>query len=53
MASNGQGKKNLKYLTVVLPGWMTNQDTRVKIAQESVNLNKDPRRSGMTRFYRL
>ena len=41
MASNDQGKKNLKYLTVVLPGWMTNQDTCVKIAQESVNLNKD------------
>ena len=45
--------EHLKYLDAVLPGWVTNQDTRVKIAQESVNLNKDPTRSGMTRFYRL
>ena len=46
-------EEHLTYLDTVLPGWVTNQDTRVKIAQESVNLNKDPRRSGMTRFYRL
>ena len=46
-------KEHLKYLDTVLPGWVTKAETRVKIAQESVNLNKDPRRSGMTRFYRL
>ena len=45
--------EHLAYLDTVLPGWVTNQDTRVKIAQENVNLNKDPTRSGMTRFYRL
>jgi len=45
--------EHLKYLDTVLPGWVTNQETRVKIAQESVNLNKDPRRSGMTQFRRL
>ena len=45
--------EHLKYLDTVLPGWVTKAETRVKIAQESVNLNKDPRRSGMTRFYRL
>ena len=46
-------EEHLTYLDAVLPGWVTNQNTRVKIAQESINLNKDPRRSGMTRFYRL
>ena len=45
--------EHLKYLDTVLPGWVTNSETRVKIAQESVDLNKDPTRSGMTRFYRL
>ena len=45
--------EHLKYLDTVLPGWVTKAETRVKIAQESVNLNKDPTRSGMTRFYRL
>lgn len=45
--------EHLKYLDTVLPGWVTKTETRVKIAEETVNLNKDPRRSGMTRFYRL
>ena len=46
-------EEHLKYLDVVLPGWVTKTETRVKIAEETANLNKDPRRSGMTRFYRL
>ena len=39
--------EHLAYLDAVLPGWVTKTETRVKIAQESINLNKDPRRSGM------
>lgn len=46
-------EEHLKYIDTVLPGWVTKAETRVKIAQESANLNKDPTRSGMTRFYRL
>lgn len=46
-------EEHLKYLDTVLPGWVTNQDTRVKIAQESINLNKDPNRSGMSKLKRL
>jgi hypothetical protein len=45
--------EHLKYLDTVLPGWVTKEETRVKIAQESIDLNKDPKRSGMTQFYRL
>lgn len=45
--------EHLTYLDTVLPGWVTKSETRVKIAEESRNLNKDPRRSGMTQFYRL
>jgi hypothetical protein len=45
--------EHLTYLDTVLPGWVTKEETRVKIAQESVNLNKDPRRLGMARVKRL
>ena len=45
--------EHLAYLDVVLPGWVTKSETRVKIHEESVNLNKDPRRSGMARVKRL
>jgi hypothetical protein len=45
--------EHLTYLDTVLPGWVTKDETRVKIHEESLNLNKDPRRSGMTRVKRL
>ena len=45
--------EHLAYLDTVLPGWVTKQETRVKMHVESLNLNKDPTRSGMTRFNRL
>jgi hypothetical protein len=45
--------EHLAYLDAVLPGWVTNQDTRVKMHEESINLNKDPRKSGMTKVTRL
>ena len=45
--------EHLAYLDAVLPGWVTNQDTRVKMHEESVNLNKDSRKSGMTKVTRL
>lgn len=45
--------EHLAYLDVVLPGWVTKSETRVKMHEESINLNKDPRRSGMARVKRL
>ena len=45
--------EHLAYLDAVLPGWVTKQETRVKMHEESINLNKDPRRSGMARVNRL
>jgi hypothetical protein len=45
--------EHLAYLDTVLPGWVTKSETRVKMQQESINLNKDPRRSGMTKVTRL
>jgi hypothetical protein len=46
-------EEHLAYLDTVLPGWVTNQEIRVKILEESVNLSKDPRRSGMSKVTRL
>ena len=46
-------EEHLAYLDTVLPGWVTKQETRVKMHEQSVNLNKDPRRSGMARVKRL
>ena len=45
--------EHLAYLDAVLPGWVTKQSTRVKMHEESINLNKDPRKSGMTKVTRL
>lgn len=45
--------EHLAYLDSVLPGWVTKQSTRVKMHDESINLNKDPHRSGMTKVIRL
>lgn len=46
-------EEHLSYLDAVLPGWVTKQSTRVKMHEESINLNKDPRRSGMSKVTRL
>jgi hypothetical protein len=46
-------KEHLAYLDAVLPGWVTKESTRVKMREESINLNKDPRKSGMTKVTRL
>jgi hypothetical protein len=45
--------EHLAYLDVVLPGWVTKESTRVIMHEESINLNKDPRKSGMTKVTRL
>ena len=46
-------EEHLAYLDAVLPGWVTKQSTRVIMREESINLNKDPRKSGMTKVTRL
>ena len=45
--------EHLAYLDAVLPGWVTKQSTRVIMHEESINLNKDPRKPGMTKVTRL
>lgn len=45
--------EHLAYLDAVLPGWVTNDNTRVIMHEQSVSLNKDPKRSGMTKVTRL
>ena len=45
--------EHLAYLDEVLPGWVTKESTRVKMHNESVDLNKDPARSGMSKVKRL
>lgn len=45
--------EHLAYLDKVLPGWVTKQQTRVKIHDESVNLVKNPNKSGMCKLPRL
>jgi hypothetical protein len=45
--------EHLAYLDAVLPGWVTKAQTRVKMHEQSINLRKDPRRSGMTQVKRL
>lgn len=46
-------EEHLAYLDTVLPGWVTKESTRVKMREESINLNKDPRRSGICKLPRL
>ena len=43
--------EHLAYLDAVLPGWVTKDETRVKIAHERINLNKH--RTGMSKVTRL
>ena len=46
-------EEHLAYLDAVLPGWVTKQSTRVKMHDESINLNKNPKKSGMSKVIRL
>jgi hypothetical protein len=46
-------EEHLAYLDAVLPGWVTKQSTRVKMHDESINLNKNPKKSGMSKVTRL
>jgi hypothetical protein len=46
-------EEHLTYLDTVLPGWVTKAETRVKMHEESINLNKDPKKTGMTKVTRL
>ena len=46
-------EEHLAYLDTVLPGWVTKQETRVKMHEESINLNKNSRKSGRSKVTRL
>lgn len=46
-------EEHLAYLDWVLPGWVTKESTRVKMQEESLNLFKNPRKSGMSKVKRL
>jgi hypothetical protein len=45
--------EHLAYLDWVLPGWVTKESTRVKMHEESINLFKHSKRSGMSQVTRL
>jgi hypothetical protein len=46
-------EEHLAYLDAVLPGWVTKESTRVKMRKESIDLNKNPKKTGMTKVPRL
>jgi hypothetical protein len=45
--------EHLTYIDTVLPGWVTKESTRVKMHEESVNLIKNPAKSGIAKVTRL
>lgn len=45
--------EHLAYMDAVLPGWVTKEETRAKMHEETHNLHKDPKKSGMTKVTRL
>lgn len=45
--------EHLAYLDQVLPSWVTKHETRVKMHKESLNLVKNPKKSGMCKVPRL
>ena len=45
--------EHLAYLDAVLPGWVTKESTRVIMREESINLNKNPKRTGKTKVTKL
>lgn len=46
-------EEHLQFLDAVLPGWVTKESTRVIMHEESINLNKNPKKTGMTKVTRL
>lgn len=46
-------EEHLAFLDAVLPGWVTKESTRVIMREESINLNKNPKKTGMTKVTRL
>jgi len=46
-------RQHLEFLDAVLPGWVTKTATRATIHEETINLRKDPKKSGMTKVTRL
>ena len=45
--------EHLTYLDAVLPGWVTKEETRAKMQEESVNLRKNPAMTGLSKVTRL
>ena len=45
--------EHLAYLDAVLPGWVTKEETRAKMQEESVNLRKNPAMTGLSKVTRL
>jgi hypothetical protein len=45
--------EHLAYLDAVLPGWVTKESTRVIMHEETINLRKDPAKSGQSTVTRL
>ena len=45
--------QHLEFLDTVLPGWVTKAETRAIMHEETINLRKDPKKSGMTKVTRL
>lgn len=45
--------EHLAYLDTVLPGWVTKEETRAKMQEESVNLRKNPAMTGLSKVTRL
>lgn len=45
--------EHLVYLDAVLPGWVTKEETRAKMLEDSVEIKKNPKMSGLSRVKRL
>lgn len=45
--------EHLTYLDAVLPGWVTKEETRAKMQEESINLRKNPAMTGLSKVTRL
>jgi len=46
-------EEHLQFVDAVLPGWVTKESTRVIMREESINLNKSPKKTGMVKVTRL
>jgi hypothetical protein len=45
--------EHLQFVDKVFPGWVTKESTRVKMHEESINLIKNPAKSGIAKVTRL